>query len=414
MAELTLGQRIAQERKKLGISQVGLATRLDVSRQAISKWESDAAIPEIDKLIALSKLYGVTVGWLLGVEELPGQPDPELSEAQWKTVETYIKRYQSPPKPHLTAFHYLFAIGVSVLVFLLMYGSTTRVEKLLQQSTADIAVLTQRVDALESHGSNSLAHNSKTLLASFSLTPSTPDTGDFPHMTRGETTIAFKAIPALWNSGDEGRLHVQTPQGEVREVPCQWDGAMLTASFVLAVEDGYEYAFVVKHPGNGEEAQLLTDETAQNLQSAFHISGVHQTGTMDDSQGKLLLKGYSSTLTMPAIYRQERLEEPGYYSDPYLAAWEKVEYVLMVGDSASGAAYYRLPVVNRSEGLQPEDPFASTLTVAEPELCFSQIALSNTTTHAQLWLYASLDNGLQERYLLNVFQYRNGSFLPLS
>ena len=43
MAELTLGQRIAQERKKLGISQVGLATRLDVSRQAISKWESEVS-----------------------------------------------------------------------------------------------------------------------------------------------------------------------------------------------------------------------------------------------------------------------------------------------------------------------------------------------------------------------------------
>lgn len=39
MSELTIGQRIAQQREKLGISQVGLATRLDVSRQAISKME---------------------------------------------------------------------------------------------------------------------------------------------------------------------------------------------------------------------------------------------------------------------------------------------------------------------------------------------------------------------------------------
>ena len=37
MAELTIGQRIAQERKKQNLSQVGLATILDVSRQAISK-----------------------------------------------------------------------------------------------------------------------------------------------------------------------------------------------------------------------------------------------------------------------------------------------------------------------------------------------------------------------------------------
>ena len=43
MADLTIGQRIARERKKLNISQVGLATRLDVSRQAISKWESEVS-----------------------------------------------------------------------------------------------------------------------------------------------------------------------------------------------------------------------------------------------------------------------------------------------------------------------------------------------------------------------------------
>ena len=77
MNELTMGQRIASRRKLLNLSQEALAEQLDVSRQAVSKWESDAAIPEIDKLIALSRLYGVSVGWLLGVEDrkIP-QPRP--------------------------------------------------------------------------------------------------------------------------------------------------------------------------------------------------------------------------------------------------------------------------------------------------------------------------------------------------
>ena len=60
---MTIGQRIAQQRKKLGLSQEALGEQLGVSRQAISKWEADAALPEIDKLIALSKLFDVTVGW---------------------------------------------------------------------------------------------------------------------------------------------------------------------------------------------------------------------------------------------------------------------------------------------------------------------------------------------------------------
>ena len=73
---MTLGARIAKQRKKLGLSQEALGNELGVSRQAIYKWESDGSVPEIDKLIALSKRFGVTIGWLLGVEEdQPESPD---------------------------------------------------------------------------------------------------------------------------------------------------------------------------------------------------------------------------------------------------------------------------------------------------------------------------------------------------
>ena len=62
----------------------------------IYKWESDTALPEIDKLVALSRRFGVTVGWLLGVEEAPetaSAPDSgELTDAQLKMVEE-IGRY---------------------------------------------------------------------------------------------------------------------------------------------------------------------------------------------------------------------------------------------------------------------------------------------------------------------------------
>lgn len=76
---MTIGQRIAQKRKELGLSQEALGDQLGVSRQSIYKWESDTALPEIDKLIALSRLYGVSVGWLLGVEDLP-EPLGKLPE----------------------------------------------------------------------------------------------------------------------------------------------------------------------------------------------------------------------------------------------------------------------------------------------------------------------------------------------
>lgn len=93
---MTLGQRIAQKRKELGLSQEGLGEQFGVSRQAIYKWESDASLPEIDKLITLSKIFSVSVGWLLGVEEAPSPAEPpsgELTEAQLQMVQEIVGRY---------------------------------------------------------------------------------------------------------------------------------------------------------------------------------------------------------------------------------------------------------------------------------------------------------------------------------
>ena len=80
----------------MGLSQEGLGERLGVSRQAIYKWESDASLPEIDKLITLSKIFSVSVGWLLGVEEAPSPAEPpsgELTEAQLQMVQEIVDRY---------------------------------------------------------------------------------------------------------------------------------------------------------------------------------------------------------------------------------------------------------------------------------------------------------------------------------
>ena len=74
---MTLGQRIQAERKRLGLSQEGLGEALGVTRQAISKWEADGAVPEVDKLVALSRLFHLPVGGLLGVEDAPpAQEEP--------------------------------------------------------------------------------------------------------------------------------------------------------------------------------------------------------------------------------------------------------------------------------------------------------------------------------------------------
>ena len=62
---MTLSEKICYCRKKAGLSQEVLASRLGVSRQAVSKWETGAADPSTANLLALAKLYGVSPEELL-------------------------------------------------------------------------------------------------------------------------------------------------------------------------------------------------------------------------------------------------------------------------------------------------------------------------------------------------------------
>ena len=60
-----LGEKIKEMRKKFGLSQEELASIMNVSRQAITKWESDGGLPDISNLQELSKVFGITIDYLL-------------------------------------------------------------------------------------------------------------------------------------------------------------------------------------------------------------------------------------------------------------------------------------------------------------------------------------------------------------
>ena len=66
---MNMADRILELRKKKGISQEELADKIGVSRQAVSKWESDTSYPEPEKIILLSDFFQVTTDYLLKGEE---------------------------------------------------------------------------------------------------------------------------------------------------------------------------------------------------------------------------------------------------------------------------------------------------------------------------------------------------------
>ena len=70
---MTTGQKIYECRKRAGMTQEELAGRLNVSRQAVSKWEADAAFPETEKILALCRLFSLSADELLFGNEPHGQ-----------------------------------------------------------------------------------------------------------------------------------------------------------------------------------------------------------------------------------------------------------------------------------------------------------------------------------------------------
>ena len=62
---MTTGTKLAKLRKEKGLTQEQLAEMLNVSRQSISKWESDLTYPETEKLIALSRIFDCSMDYLL-------------------------------------------------------------------------------------------------------------------------------------------------------------------------------------------------------------------------------------------------------------------------------------------------------------------------------------------------------------
>ena len=65
---MTLQEKISKLRKKNGWSQEDLADKLYVTRQAVSKWESGNSLPDVEKIVHMSKLFGVTTDYLLNEE----------------------------------------------------------------------------------------------------------------------------------------------------------------------------------------------------------------------------------------------------------------------------------------------------------------------------------------------------------
>lgn len=77
---MSLAEKLVTLRKQKGLTQMELAEKLNVSRQAVSRWEVGAAVPSTDNLKVLGELYGVPVDYLLNDDTTEATQSKRVSE----------------------------------------------------------------------------------------------------------------------------------------------------------------------------------------------------------------------------------------------------------------------------------------------------------------------------------------------
>lgn len=119
---MTLGENIVRLRTQRNWSQGDLADALDISRQSVSKWETDASVPELEKLLKLSELFGVTFDALVRSEDAP-RSEPAAAEVQNDPSSFAPQAVPARDKSRSIIGTVLLCTGaVIVLLFLLLFG----------------------------------------------------------------------------------------------------------------------------------------------------------------------------------------------------------------------------------------------------------------------------------------------------
>ena len=122
---MRLEEKLTVLRKESGYTQLDLAEKVRVSRQAISKWETGRALPSMEKLKYLSELFGVSVDYLLNddmTEEAKPKEQEPAPEPQTKEPQTEEAVFPEKEKGKPASWKYIAALLLAVLLLGLLIG----------------------------------------------------------------------------------------------------------------------------------------------------------------------------------------------------------------------------------------------------------------------------------------------------
>lgn len=308
MTDATLGQRIAERRKLLGLSQEALGEKMGVSRQAISKWEADATTPEIEKLIAMSRLFDVSVGWLLGTEEneqdlsakikIAFQP-PKSAPVPTETPPPPAPEREEPPKQAIPHWLMIGFAAITLLSLILSIFSLVKLNNQPQPTVSEtVATEGPRVEALEkkltelsdllkeleenssiaSHRIDSLSREYQALLEQIGTGTKPPETPaqlpSYDSLTQWsltgdvatditKVTVTFKATASV--ALTSAQLSVQKSGEQFAFKNCFKAGPSIMTTLEIPAADGYQYTLTLNHANGTNERITLTGHGLSDL-----------------------------------------------------------------------------------------------------------------------------------------------------
>lgn len=118
---MTLGEKLQKLRKARGLTQEELASTVGVSRQSLSKWESDGALPDTANIIILADLFGVTTDYLLREVEA-AESTPDQAPAVPSVVQLVPPQKKAPPAALLVGYC-LLILGLAVFLGLVLLSN---------------------------------------------------------------------------------------------------------------------------------------------------------------------------------------------------------------------------------------------------------------------------------------------------
>lgn len=248
---MTIGEKIYTLRTKNGMTQEQLAEKMGVSRQAISKWESDVSVPELGKLKSLANLFRVTLDELMGQEPVEETVVKEIEERPKKTNKNKILN--------------IIQMGQAVAIILL-----------------GIALIVQAAMIGELKGNISYLMSENARLASLiTYTPTETEVYTFEELNfeLGEIneenkTIMFSVscIPKEFSETTKITLAMEAADGEVYNMELQGENGVFKGEMEMPICTNERTLFIIEDEGvKNVEIQYNMFDAIREIYPSFRV-----------------------------------------------------------------------------------------------------------------------------------------------